>query len=87
MPQMQRQLRAPDQRPGMVWIPGGGFRMGSDIHYPEEAPIRQVEVEGFWIDARPVSNRDFAAFVEATGYVTDAEFDALVRPERMIGPE
>ena len=73
MPQMQRQQRVPDQRPGMVWIPGGAFRMGSDVHYPEEAPVRRVEVEGFWIDARPVSNRDFAAFVEATGWVTTAE--------------
>ncbi len=73
MPQMQRQQHAPEQRPGMVWIPGGAFRMGSDVHYPEEAPVRRVEVEGFWIDARPVSNRDFAAFVEATGWVTTAE--------------
>ncbi|WP_312162132.1 formylglycine-generating enzyme family protein [Phenylobacterium sp.] len=74
MPHMQRKLRprtAP--RPGMVWIPGGSFRMGSDVHYAEEAPTRQVEVEGFWIDERPVTNRDFAAFVAATGWVTTAE--------------
>ena len=54
-------------RPGMTWIPGGRFRMGSDRHYPEEAPARTVAVDGFWIDARPVTNLEFARFVEATG--------------------
>ena len=57
----------------MVWIPGGTFRMGSDVHYPEEAPAHDVAVDGFWIDATPVTNAQFRAFVEATGYVTWAE--------------
>jgi formylglycine-generating enzyme required for sulfatase activity len=47
--------------------------MGSDAHYPEEGPARTVAVEEFQIDARPVTNRQYAAFVEATGYVTVAE--------------
>jgi hypothetical protein len=34
----------------MVWIPGGAFRMGSDRHYPEEAPAHQVRVDSFFID-------------------------------------
>jgi formylglycine-generating enzyme required for sulfatase activity len=58
---------------GMVWLEGGPFRMGSDHHYPEEAPARQVRVDPFWIDVAPVTNRAFARFVEATGYVTVAE--------------
>ena len=41
----------------MVWIPGGTFRMGSDEHYPEEAPVHRVTVDGFWIDRTPVTNR------------------------------
>ena len=41
---------------GMVWIPGGTFRMGSDHHYPEEAPAHPVTVDGFWIDPQPVTN-------------------------------
>jgi formylglycine-generating enzyme required for sulfatase activity len=57
----------------LVWIAGGRFRMGSDVHYPEEAPARIVEVDGFWIADRPVTNRAFAAFVAATGWVTSAE--------------
>jgi formylglycine-generating enzyme required for sulfatase activity len=57
----------------MVWIPGGTFAMGSDRHYPEEAPAHQVHVSGFWIDRTPVTNRAFRRFVEATGYVTFAE--------------
>jgi formylglycine-generating enzyme required for sulfatase activity len=47
--------------------------MGSDRHYPEEAPARSVSVDGFWIDRHQVTNAQFAAFVEATGYVTVAE--------------
>jgi sulfatase modifying factor 1 len=47
--------------------------MGSDAHYPEEAPAHVVHVDGFWIDRFEVTNADFGAFVEATGYVTVAE--------------
>ncbi len=57
----------------MVWIDGATYRMGSDSHYPEEAPVHRVSVEGFWIDAFQVTNRLFAAFVDETGYVTVAE--------------
>ena len=59
--------------PGMVWIPGGTFRMGSDRHYPEEGPAHDVAVGPFRIDRAPVTNRQFAAFVKATGHVTAAE--------------
>ncbi|WP_170849717.1 formylglycine-generating enzyme family protein [Tardiphaga sp. OK245] len=58
---------------GMMWIPGGTFRMGSDHHYPEEAPSHRVTVDGFWIDKTPVTNRQFKQFMKATGYVTLAE--------------
>jgi formylglycine-generating enzyme required for sulfatase activity len=58
----------------MVWLPGGQFRMGSDTHYKEEAPAHEAMVSGFWIDRTPVTNRQYAAFVEATNYVTVAEF-------------
>ena len=57
----------------MVWISGGTFRMGSDRHYAEEAPVHRVTVDGFWIDRTPVTNRQFRKFVQATGYVTYAE--------------
>jgi formylglycine-generating enzyme len=57
----------------MIVIPGGTFRMGSDKHYPEEAPIHRVTVDGFWMDRKPVTNREFRKFVESTGYVTFAE--------------
>jgi sulfatase modifying factor 1 len=57
----------------MVWIPGGTFRMGSDQHYPEEAPSHCVSVDGFWIDRTPVTNRQFKAFVNATGHVAAAQ--------------
>jgi formylglycine-generating enzyme required for sulfatase activity len=60
-------------RDGMIAVDGGRFLMGSDRHYPEEGPAHEVHVDAFWIDATPVTNRDFAAFVAATGYVTVAE--------------
>ena len=61
---------------GMVWIAGGEFRMGSDEHYPEEAPAHSVTVEGFWMDRYTVPNADFRRFVEAAGRVTVAEMPA-----------
>ncbi|HEY7552886.1 MAG TPA: formylglycine-generating enzyme family protein [Hyphomicrobiaceae bacterium] len=57
----------------MVWVAGGTFGMGSDRHYPEEAPVHRVRVDGFWMDRAPVTNRQFRAFVAATGHVTLAE--------------
>jgi formylglycine-generating enzyme required for sulfatase activity len=56
-----------------VWVPGGGFLMGSEDFYPEERPVHRVEVDGFWMDAHPVTNAEFRRFVKASGYVTIAE--------------
>ena len=58
---------------GMVRLPGGEFSMGSDDFYPEESPVRRVEVDGFWIDEHPVTVGEFRRFVKATGHVTVAE--------------
>src|SRR3954454_5808978 len=63
----------PEAADGMVWIPGGAFAMGSTEFYPEEAPVRRVAVEGFWLEAQPVTVADFARFVQATGYQPVAE--------------
>ncbi|PPQ29203.1 formylglycine-generating enzyme family protein [Rhodopila globiformis] len=60
-------------RDGMIRVPGGTFQMGSDAHYPEEAPSHRATVDGFWIDATPVTNRQFRSFIRATGHVTFAE--------------
>jgi formylglycine-generating enzyme len=56
----------------MAWIQGGTFLMGSEDFYPEEGPVHQVTVDGFWIDTHPVTNADFRRFVKATGYLTVA---------------
>jgi formylglycine-generating enzyme required for sulfatase activity len=60
---------------GMVWIPGGEFTMGtdSDLGWADEKPAHRVRVDGFWMDETDVTNAQFRAFVEATGYVTTAE--------------
>jgi len=67
----------------MIRIAAGSFRMGSDSHYPEEAPARRRSVGAFWIDIAPVTNRQFAAFVAETGYRTVAEqaIDPAVYPD------
>lgn len=59
---------------GMVRIPRGTFRMGDDRSpLPEERPAHEVTLEPFWFDTHEVTNRQFAEFVVATGYVTTAE--------------
>ncbi len=63
----------PRSREGMVFVPGGTFRMGSENFYEDERPVRAATVSGFWMDRTPVTNADFASFVEATNYVTIAE--------------
>ena len=73
--QVSRRVETPWQDPlaEMVFVPAGEFRMGSDGHYPEEAPVHRVSVGAFRIDAAPVTNRQFRKFVNATNYVTFAE--------------
>lgn len=66
---------------GMVLIPGGSFSMGGDPglmgggsqSHGSSYPIHDVTLDAFWIDETEVTNRQFAEFVEATGYVTFAE--------------
>jgi formylglycine-generating enzyme len=57
----------------MRWIPGGTFAMGSEDFYPEEGPVHRVSVDGFWIDASPVTAAEFRRFVRESAYVTVAE--------------
>ena len=59
---------------GMVLIPGGRFRMGDDFSVrPDERPAREITIDPFWMDEHEVTNRQFAEFVDQTGYVTTAE--------------
>ncbi|MDX1884590.1 formylglycine-generating enzyme family protein [Mycolicibacterium sp. 120270] len=66
----------------LVELPGGSFRMGSTSFYPEEAPIHTVQVAAFAIERHPVTNAQYAEFVDDTGYVTVAEreLDAALYP-------
>jgi formylglycine-generating enzyme len=68
---VELQTSAPPRN--MIRIPSGEFLMGSDAFYPEEAPVRRVAVDGFWIDEHPVTVAEFRRFVKATGHVTVAE--------------
>ncbi|MBV9050532.1 MAG: formylglycine-generating enzyme family protein [Solirubrobacterales bacterium] len=60
-------------RNSMVYVAGGNFRMGSADFYAEERPVREVRVDGFWIDEHPVTVGEFRRFIKDTGYVTVAE--------------
>ena len=75
--QVSKRVETPEADPlaDMIFVPGGQFRMGSDKHYPEEAPVHRVNVDAFWIDRTPVTNRQFRKFVNATKHVTFAEID------------
>lgn len=65
----------PVLRDGMVWIPGGEFVQGTNDRnaYAHESPAHKVRVDGFWMDQTEVTNRQFKAFVDASGYRTIAE--------------
>ncbi|MEM7367076.1 MAG: formylglycine-generating enzyme family protein [Bacteroidota bacterium] len=67
--------RIGDVPTGMVFIPTGNFTMGgrSDQAGQEEFPQHEVEVSGFFMDATEVTNAQFQAFVEASGYVSLSE--------------
>jgi formylglycine-generating enzyme required for sulfatase activity len=56
-----------------VWIPPGRTTLGSTDFYPEERPLRDVDVDGFWMDRHPVTVAQFRRFVRETGHVTVAE--------------
>ena len=62
---------------GMVQVEGGSFLMGTetDEGFPAdgEGPVREVHVDPFYIDIHHVTNAEFEAFLQDTGYVTDAE--------------
>jgi formylglycine-generating enzyme required for sulfatase activity len=58
----------------MAWVPGGEFWMGCEnCGMPDALPVHLVSIDGFWMDATPVTNEQFDRFVTATGYVTVAE--------------
>ena len=57
----------------MVRVPGGTFLMGSNDFYPEERPVHEVTVDGFWIDVYEVTNQEYQRFVNETKYITVAE--------------
>ena len=59
-----------------IQVPSGSFVKGKDPVYPEESPPHQMNIEGFEILSHEVTNTEFARFVDATGYVTDAERSA-----------
>src|SRR5256885_13353956 len=78
---------APHASTDVVRIDGGTFTMGSDHHYPEEAPAHEVSVDGCWIDPYPVTNEKFSRFVHETGYVTLAERAPKVEDYPGANPE
>ena len=58
----------------MAWVPGGTFAMGTDDgRFADAGPVREVHVDGFWMDVTDVTNDQFTRFVKATGYTTVAE--------------
>jgi len=71
---------------GMVLVRGGYFLVGSEQGDPDEAPVRRLAIDGFYIDAREVTNADFARFAAATGYEAEGEWRRYARPGREAHP-
>src|SRR2546423_8831076 len=67
----------------MVWIAGGTFLMGADDGQPDERPVHEVYVDGFWIDQTEVTNEEFEKVIKATRYVTVAE----QKPDAKLYPD
>jgi formylglycine-generating enzyme required for sulfatase activity len=61
--------------PDMIAIPGGTLLMGSDEFYRDEGPVHERNIVPFELDVHPVTNEEYRAFVDETGYVTVAERD------------
>lgn len=68
-----RALNNQSKSGAMVWIPEGKMTMGAVDGAPDEQPMRDVRLTGFYMDATEVTNEKFAAFVAETHYVTQAE--------------
>jgi len=66
-------MSASQQTGRLVTLAGGTFDMGSECHYPEEAPVHRVTVSEFAMRSTTVTNAEYAEFVDATGYRTVAE--------------
>lgn len=64
-----------ESRAGMVYVSGGEFTLGTTLGYEEERQEIKTRVQGFWIDQTEVTVAQFAAFVKATGYITEAEHE------------
>lgn len=73
IPESARAGKAAPSTEGMVLVRGGKFIMGDDEGFSHESPAHEVVVSDFYMDAHEVTNAEFARFVEATGYQTDAE--------------
>lgn len=79
----------PDDGSVLVWIPGGSFIMGSEEGDEDEKPPHRVKVDGFWLAKYPVTNRQYAAFLEETfrsepGYWDDPDFNVPEKPVTAI---
>ncbi|MGJ8723517.1 MAG: formylglycine-generating enzyme family protein [Roseibacillus sp.] len=78
-PKKEASPAIPPAPAGMVFISGGTYTRGEDrslggtAQYPEEQPVHKVTVSSFFIDTTEVTNTQFAEFIEATGYQTQAE--------------
>ena len=77
----EQAANANEALPGMVFVPGGEFVMGTnDLPIsesenkhrikPDEYPAHRVILDDFWMEETTITNREFAEFVEMTGYVT-----------------
>jgi formylglycine-generating enzyme required for sulfatase activity len=73
------------QHSGMAWIPGVAFHMGSEDFHPEERPVHEVSVDGFWMDCYEVTNEQFARFVDETRLFPTSTSSSPTNPPNPLG--
>ena len=71
---------------GTVWIPGGTFLMGSNQHYPEEAPAHKVTVAGFWMETHTVTIEESGYQYEGRRYRSLSEIARHITGTQWSGP-
>jgi len=83
---LKRRAKLPEEietPEGMAFVPGGEFQMGADIGSADEAPLHSRQLEPFYIDKYPVTNRQYKKFIEATSQGPPANWKTVTFPAGM----
>jgi sulfatase-modifying factor enzyme 1 len=71
----------------LVFVPAGEFLMGSNTRGSgDQCPLHTVILKEYWIDKFPVTNEQFAQFVQETGYQAQGNWQSTFTPGKEQHP-